>query len=154
MKRFIPLLFSSCVFVQAQAQLKAEEALQKVFTTLSLQSPEIDGDTLTLLQNGAWEALSYLESTGGSREDLQEAVPDYYRFFKEKATIKLINPKNTNEYGMEIEVAYRVNKAAEIELLKNGAVQQRWQILYLDQNYMALDMGALRVFFTHTPPQE
>ena len=33
-------------------------------------------------------------------------------------------------------------------------VKDRWQLLYLDENYLALKMDALRVFFAHTASQE
>jgi hypothetical protein len=137
------------------AQATAEEALQKVYTTLSLQTPQIHGDTATLLQRGAWEALSYLEpASAQSVDDLQEAVPDYYHFYSSEVRIKLINPENSNEYGMDIQISYRISADAKIQLLKDGRIQQQWQLLYLDANYMALEMGDLRVFFTHTPLQE
>ncbi len=153
-KLLIPgILFLFCFHASAQAS--AEEALQKVYTTLTLQTPQIHGDTAALLQRGAWEALSYMEpASAQSVDDLQEAVPDYYHFYPKSVRIKLINPKNSNEYGIDVEVNYRISKSAQIQLLKEGNIQQQWQLLYLDQNYMALEMGDIRVFFTHTPPQE
>lgn len=136
---------------------KQEEALTMVFTTLTLQKPAIIGKADSLIQLGAWEALSYLEEGENlTKNDLQEAVPDYYQFFKTNVLVKLINPKNTNEYGVEARPTYRITATGQIELLKPNVLKpvQTWQIIYLDLNYMALEMAGLRVFFTHTPPQE
>ncbi len=109
------------------------------------------------LTKGAWEALSYVEETDSIvMEDLSEAVPDYYRFKENDAIVKLINPSDYNVYGMEATIPYRVTSDGEIQLIntKNGTVRNNWKIIYLDANYLALDMGELRVFFTHTPVQE
>lgn len=128
-----------------------------VFTTLTLQKPAIAGNADSLIQLGAWEALSYLEEGESlTKDDLQEAVPDYYQFFKTNVLVKLINPKNTNEYGVEARPLYRLTASGQIELLKPNVLKpvQTWQIIYLDAHYMALEMGGLRVFFTHSPPQE
>lgn len=159
MKKYFAL--SICCFfaftgrAQAQEPTKTENALEKVFTTLMLEAPQIHGDTLSLLKRGAWEALAYIEpNLTNTINDLHQAVPDYYHFTKDTAIVKLINPKNTNEYSIEALVPYTVNQNAEIQLIKQGVPTQKWQILYLDNNYMALIMGTLRVFFTHTPLQE
>ncbi|HBF21201.1 MAG TPA: hypothetical protein DDW81_13955, partial [Cryomorphaceae bacterium] len=82
------------------------------------------------------------------------AVADYYNYQEDEVIIKLINPQDYNSYGMEVNVKYLLNKH-NIELLTaQGAVKDSWQLLYLDHNYLALDMGDIRVFFTHTPAQE
>ncbi len=151
----VVVLISLCH--QAGAQITAEEAIQKVFDILTLEEPQLQGDLQKNLTSGAWESLSYLNETNESYEpgDLQEAVPDYYHFMAEKVIIRLINQSNYNEYGMELEISYRLHKG-HIELLdgKTKALKDRWEIMYLDANYLALDMGDLRVFFTHTPNQE
>ncbi|MDZ7848190.1 MAG: hypothetical protein U5L96_16365 [Owenweeksia sp.] len=89
-------------------------------------------------------------------EDLREAVPDYYHFEEGLLTLKLINPENYNEYGATVQAPYRLVNEKRIVLLdpNTGEQKDKWDVIYLDANYLALDMGDLRVFFTHTTPQE
>lgn len=105
---------------------------------------------------GAWEALSYLEEKQVEfiEEDLLEAVPDYYNFSDSTVIIKLVNPNDYNDYGIQLELKYEVIGKELILYDKKEKEKDRWSILYLDKNYLALDMGQLRVFFTKTPPQE
>ena len=108
------------------------------------------------LQPGAWEALSYVEDKGGEfvEEDLLEAVPDYYNFSDSTVIIKLVNPNDYNDYGIQLNLKYKVLGNELVLYDKKGKEKDRWQFLYLDTNYLALDMGGLRVFFTKSPPQE
>ncbi len=108
------------------------------------------------LQPGAWEALSYVEDNGGEfvEEDLLEAVPDYYNFSDSTVIIKLVNPNDYNDYGIQLNLKYKVLGNELVLYDKKGKEKDRWQFLYLDTNYLALDMGGLRVFFTKSPPQE
>lgn len=142
--------------VSAQAQVTADEAIKKVYETLSLKQSNLSGDTLQLLKNGAWEALAYLNETDlDSANKVSEAVPDYYNFRESNAVIKLIDQKDINVYGMELEVAYTVKKGTlYIQKPKTGEVLDTWHIMFLDENYMCMDMGDVRVFFTHSRPQE
>jgi len=142
--------------IPAHAQISAEEAFKKVFDVLTEKEIKLEGDLLPKLTSRAWESLSYInEAESYQPEDLQEAVPDYYHFTKDKVIIRLINQGNYNEYGVELELAYRL-KEGYIEILdmKTGEMKDKWRLMYLDDNYMALDMGDLRVFFTHTANQE
>jgi hypothetical protein len=152
------LLPSIGLNAQSEEGLRRTDALKLVFNTLMLESPQINGSTDSLLQLGAWEALSYLENKdNATMDDLQEAVPDYYHFFESTVLIKLINPQNSNEYSMEVQVNYKSTSSThQINLYKSGSdtPSRTWQIIYLDTNYMALEMDGLRVFFTHAPPQE
>ena len=152
------LFLSSFTILQAQEEDAGEKALKQVLEILTLQEPQLpaEGEMTSLLQKGAWEALSYLNESEDdyTSEDLLEAVADYYNYQEDEVIIKLINPQDYNSYGMEVNVKYLLNKD-NIELLTaKGAVKDSWQLLYLDHNYLALDMGDIRVFFTHTPAQE
>lgn len=108
------------------------------------------------LKLGAWEALSYLEEKQGQfvEEDLLEAVPDYYNFSDSTVVIKLVNPNDYNDYGIQLELKYEIKGKELILFDKKGKEKDRWTFLYLDKNYLALDMGQLRVFFTKTQLQE
>lgn len=134
-----------------------DKVIREVYEVLAGRRDYSKEDLLKNLQRGAWEALSYVaESESITIEDLSEAVPDYYRFKEKEAIVKLINPSNYNEYGLEATIPYKVTAEGEIRLVdsKTGVVKEKWKIIYLDANYLALDMGELRVFFTHTPVQE
>lgn len=156
MKIFLILFILSGSLIRAQTT-EGEKALQKVLDVLTLSAPEISENPVEDIQKGAWEALSYMEELKDSTytaDDLLEAVPDYYHFEEKQVFIKLINPENYNEYGVEAKVPYLMNNE-NIELYNTkGEKKDSWKILYLDSYYLALDMGDVRVFFTHTPPQE
>lgn len=141
------------------AQPTAEEAIDQVFGILSgRDTASLPADARAALQKNAWEALAYLpiSPSGESRvEDLQEAVPDYYRFIGDQLLLKLIDPEDHNRYGSEFTVNYRLKKR-ELTLLdpRTGAQRDQWVVLYLDAEYLALEMGDLRLFFTRTAAQE
>lgn len=150
----------ACLFLpslSAQSE-EGEEALQQVLEILLGEDNYRYEELNEKLMNGAWEALAYLEEVENREfgtEHLQEAVPDYYHFRKDEVLVKLINPENHNEYGMELKMRYEVNDQAKIVLYNSDDIlKAEWRILYLDEFYMALDMGYLRIFFTHSPPQE
>ncbi len=147
--------FPVCSF--GQEATDPDKVIREVYEVLAGMRSFDTEDINKKLKKGAWEALSYVETSDSIvMEDLSEAVPDYYRFKEKEAIVKLINPSNYNEYGLEAVIPYKVNAGGEIQLLdsKTGVVKKNWKIIYLDSNYLALDMGELRVFFTHTPVQE
>ncbi|WP_421751961.1 hypothetical protein [Croceimicrobium sp.] len=155
----ILLFIALSISLQAQ-EMTGEQAISKVFKVLNgeeVKIPEV-GKREALLQSGAWEALAYLDvrlTFQASEEDLQEAVPDYYRFKAEDLIFKLINPEDHNQYGYVGKLKYRWEKDTLVVLSADGReVKDRWQLLYLDENYLALKMDALRVFFAHTVVQE
>jgi len=133
---------------------KALATVHKILTEPS--KPPLSKDLHTLLERGAWEALAYVgEDSDMSETDVQEAVPDYYRFKNGVLLLKLIDPENSQRYARKFEVPYRW-KRPDIHLLdtSSGTTRDRWEIRYLSSEYLALDMGELRIFFTHTAPQE
>jgi hypothetical protein len=146
--------------VKSKEPVSPKEAIQKVFNVLSKKEGFVPDSAalVTGLQNGAWEALAYLNAATKdslSKADLQEAVPDYYRFYSQELLLKLINQKDYNSFGQELKVPYRLI-GNEIILLnpQDGSIKDRWTILYLDSFYLALDYGDLRVFFVQTATQE
>lgn len=152
-------LFLSTLPIHLRAQpVSAEEAITKVFKVLSGEERAVPDAKQDLLQKGAWEALAYLDQNNSfelSEESLQEAVPDYYRFKEKEMLFRLINPKDHNQFGIEGSLNYKWEKDWLVLLdRKTGLERDRWRLLYLDDQYLALEMGELRVFFTHTPPLE
>lgn len=133
-----------------------EKAREEVYQVLIGQRSFNSEKALQHLKEDAWEALSYIEEeTATTANSLLEAVPDYYNFQEKKATVKLIDSK-TYEYGLEVTIPYQLTPEMTIQLVdqNTGVIKDEWQIIYVDQNYLALDMGDLRVFFVHTKVQE
>lgn len=134
---------------QQSARQKVAEALSGKSRSGRIKKDQLEAD--------AWEALSYLrEKDNLSPENLEEAVPDYYRFHKGMVELRLVDPKRSGEYQREIILQYELNNEGKITLrdTKTGRIIDNWRVLYLDDNYLALDMGDLRVFFNHTRVQQ
>ena len=142
--------------VVAQPTEEGQKVIQQVFDALSGKNAVVE-KMAENLQKEAWEALAYLEETDSlSVKNLREAVPDYYNFNEEELILKLIDPEDNNQYAVEIIATYRLTQDQHIELrdMSGEKLKDRWKIIYLDANYLALDMGDLRLFLTHTRPQE
>jgi hypothetical protein len=141
------------------SSLSADEAIAKVYAVLTGSEKSIPSDHQNiekLLSRAPWEALAYLPvGIEPDTNDLQQAVPDYYRFRDGTLLLRLIDPKNQNQFGMSTEVGYKL-KDQDIVIIdpSTGGEADRWQIIYLDKNYLALDMLEFRIFFTRTAPQE
>lgn len=140
---------------RAQNTDDPDKVLRQVYEFLTQEPQPIDS-AYSLIKLSAWEALAYLESGEDQQVgDLREAVPDYYNFKGNNLMIKLIDPE-TNEYGVELSTPFRIADNSRVLLIdgNTGSVRDEWRIIGLDRNYLALDMGELKVFFTHTPAQE
>lgn len=130
----------------------AAEVREQVLRALKGDRQPTERDS-TLLVSGAWEALAYLEDT--TSDQLYQAVPDYYNFRNGELILKLINPENRNEYGIEMKVPYGLaNNILSLYDSETLELRSQWKLLYLDTNYMAMAMNDIYVFFTHTPLQE
>lgn len=140
-----------------EQQISADEAIQKVYDILSGEEKGPVKKPSEAIMAGAWEALAYLNYTKDSlsKEDVQEAVPDYYRFREKFLILKLIDQQDYNHYGTELKVPYLVENNRVLVYDPQGkAVKDQWLIIYLDDSYLALEMGDLRLFFTRTQNQE
>lgn len=154
----ILIFFSAGMLMAQEKPPSPEEAIEKVFKVLSGQESAIDKEPAKRLRAAAWEALAYVPGKGLdtiTTFSLQQAVPDYYNFEEGELILKLIDPKDHNRYGQELRVPYGLS-APTINLYDNQGqtVKDKWEIIYLDEFYLALDMGDLRIFFTRTAAQE
>jgi hypothetical protein len=151
------LLFTSSFLNGQSSAVDSEKAIQKVFEVLSAKEKGSCGlNCDSLLNIGAWESLAYVDLNASfnlSIEDLKEAVPDYYQFKDGQLYFKLINPENHNDYGYMGQLNYTW-EAQSIKLIdpKSKSIKDKWEVLYLDSNYLALQMDDLRVFLTHVSP--
>lgn len=137
-------------YSQSETAIKAREHM---FSVLTIAEGVFIEDLKINIERSPWEALAYMEEGQMlSIDDLQEAVPDYYYFKNNLLQLKLIDPQNAGEFGTELSVAYDLGSGDVISLINPNSYQVKdsWKILYLDKNYLALDMGDVRVFFIHT----
>ena len=137
--------------------IAAEQGRKYMYEALTKDKPAYLENVKQNLERGPWEALAYLEKgSASSQEDLQEAVADYYHYSKGVLDVRLRNPGDFQSYNTKMELAYNVGNGYSIALRKPGSARAEltWQILYLDENYLALDMGDVRVFFIHTQKQD
>ncbi|WP_417600132.1 hypothetical protein [Owenweeksia hongkongensis] len=136
---------------QSDAATKAREHM---FRALTVADGIFIKDLETNISHFPWEALAYMEEGSMlSMDDLNEAVPDYYYFQDNNLLqLKLIDAKNPEGFGTDLTIPYRIDGGVTILLInpKANKVEDSWDILYLDKNYLALDMGDIRVFFIHT----
>lgn len=156
---FKSLIILSLISTVAFAQdTDGTKAIAKVFKVLSGAEKAIPLAKDSLLQAGAWEALAYLDVSRqlqSTPADLQEAVPDYYRFKNGGVLFRLIDQEDSNQYGYEGKLSYRwEGDYLVIHSISGLQEKDRWQLLYVDKQYLALRMGDLRVFFTHAKAQE
>lgn len=139
----------------SQEDQEVEEVQQQVYEFLT-QPPAIPDNASQLLVNAAWEALAYLDlSLDHTPADLQEAVPDYYNFQDSIVYIRLVDPANPGESEFRYQAIYTLADGL-ISLVKtqDAKAVSEWRIIAIDQHYLALDMGDVRVFFTHTSERE
>ena len=157
MKSFL-IVTLSFITISAQAQEDAaSKAREHMFKVLTAADGVFIEDVVENMERAPWEALAYMEEDKMlSAEDLQEAVPDYYRFKNNLLQLKLVDPKNLGSFGTQVTIPYKVDNDETILLLnpRNDEVKDSWDVLYLDKNYLALDMGDVRLFFIHTTIKE
>ncbi len=151
----IPMFFVLLVTQTITAQINpAQQALNQVTKVLSGTAYFDTTQIHTLLQAQPWEALAYVHK-GDSiiSENLEEAVPDYYHFSNDSILhIKLVDQSNAPNFQNTITVKYKLNAQLEIELIKPNLAAPKivWTIIYIDENYFALDFGDVRMFMNTT----
>ncbi|MBI1316952.1 hypothetical protein GC167_08870 [bacterium] len=136
-----------------------ENPVDRVYQMLIAPPYPIEGSVISLLENGPWEALAYLDpgripethATQGPPGDLlQEAVPDLYHFSGGMLRLEPFSGANSKGESRPIEVYYTlVERALVLASTPNGPERDRWTIHYLNAHYLVLDMGDLRLFLTH-----
>lgn len=144
-------LFVICLwsFWGAQAQHDPDSVIKIVWNALSAEETYIEESEESLLVDCDWEALSYWDTKSPKNmSNMFEAVGDVYRFNKDGSfLLRLIDPSNPKTFGLEVKGSY-VRKAEIISLTSEAGKLQHWQIVFLDQNYLILEIDGLRIFFT------
>lgn len=129
-----------------------DSVLQLVYKTLTL--PE--EPSLKILPNhleaADWEALAYLDIMGPYDESkMQEAVGDVYRFKEGRFAIKMVDQKDPSKFGLLVNGEYKIVKNTLILSKENSpSFSMEIGVIYLDENYLVIDIDSLRIFLTHT----
>jgi len=122
------------------------QPIDRVLKVLSSPATQLPKNAISILEGHSWEAIAYWDpGTEAIGENLFESVPDVYYF--NSGTFKIFlqtqggNPQRINGqytlFGSEIQIF----KKEEKEII------DRWHILYLSSEYLALDLGDMHVFF-------
>ena len=144
--QLVIFLFLSVSLSYGQSQ---DSAVYQLLEALTTEEVSVGTPTKDLLIGAEWEALAYWEL--GARKEisaLSEAVGDLYTFNDDMTfEMKLIDPKDPRKIGLHITGKYQIEKNMLIMTAKNGKTMKA-EIRLLDNNYMVLQMDALRLFFT------
>lgn len=147
------LCIVACFFMlgwQLSAQPTSEEPAKLVLELLAADSTQWPENAKALLSEQSWESLAYWDpGTPRKIEQLFEAVPDVYRFEQDAFRVRFFQAPKGREL---IQGKYRLEDETWIVFTdgSGGRELDRWKLLYLDRNYLAVDMDGLRVFFV--PP--
>lgn len=137
------LLLSNVVLAQSQQM----DSQQFVLNALLLENASINGDVHFLLMKKPWEAIAYIDSAAANSV-LKEAVPDEYTFDKDKLTIVLSSSQEGSSRN-EQDLNYCLESNSIVIYKDSKALNLVWQIIYLDSDYLVLDIDGLRLFLIH-----
>lgn len=129
-------------------ELEPNDVVKQVFNALTGEPTQLPPKTDALLIGPEWEALAYWDmSTPKQLESMQEAVGDVYQFQPKSFAIKLIDPNNPRAYLSTISGSYSRTKEALSLVSQKGNVLNM-SIIFIDENYLVLEIDGLRMFFT------
>jgi hypothetical protein len=123
-----------------------DQPIDKVLHVLSSPATPLPENAIAILESHSWEALAYWDpESEPDITNVYEAVPDVYRF--DNGTVKM-NLQSQGGQPRTINGLYSLF-GSEIQLYKKGGseIADRWKILYLSAEYLALDLGDIHVFF-------
>jgi len=141
-------------FLCASFWLMAQEveSQEQVLRLLKADQPQLPANPEALLCAGKWEALAYWSQEAAAGDTgLQEAVPDWYTFLTDDTfEIMLVDARNAGQVRQVISGHWWLAQGL-VRVVPLGAkeVKGSWQIWYLDEHYLVLEMEGLRVFFVH-----
>lgn len=151
-KQLYPLknfFLATCLlfFLSNHAQTQ-DSTLYIVFNALTATQTTIHGDVEKLLSKASWEALAYWETTSPKEVAyMQEAVADQYTFNAGNFNITLRDPNNASQYLKPILGSYTLNNNL-LQLQSDAGKTILMKLIYLDTNYLVLEIDDMRLFFT------
>jgi hypothetical protein len=143
----IGLLLSMSTLAQ---ELNPDSVVFKVLDALTAEPLALPNNLDELLIGPEWEALAYWEIGQPKQlEYLNEAVGDIYQFQPTSFVIKLIDPNNPRTYLQAITGQF-ARKERRIVLTSSSGKELNLDIIFIDKNYLVLEMDGLRLFFTQS----
>jgi hypothetical protein len=146
------LLANVCPLM-AQAE---NDPVALVVSLMSGKPVALPANARQVLEALPWEALAYADTAtlanvqGIEAERLQEAVPDVYQFSAGILSLTPYQQESSSNSSGPIEVYYRqIDRYIVLSASPNGEEIDRWSVHYLDENYLILDFGELRLFLSH-----
>ena len=134
--------------ISVAQSMHPDSVINTVFRALTSDQTNIPQDVNSFLIGPEWEALAYWEmNTEKKLENMFEAVGDIYQFQPTSFAIKLRNPQNPKEFMSAITGSYHIEKNLLILKSQSGNYMEM-AIIYLDKNYLVLELEAMRIFFT------
>lgn len=131
----------------AQA-LNPDSVVYQVFDALTAEPAPLPTNIDDLLIGPEWEALAYWEMGQPKQlEYLNEAVGDVYQFQPTSFVIKLVDPNNPRTYLKAVTGSLSRNER-NLTLLASNGNQLAITIIFIDSNYMVLELDGLRLFFS------
>lgn len=154
LKLIVVFMFAILGFsVQAQENGQDQDSVvYQVFHALTLEDFAVSEAGKNAFTETEWEALAYWDTESPKKiTEMMEAVGDVYRFYgNNRFEIQLRDPEDGRKFGAIVKGTYRWNGNYALELIPEGNQQTKitWNVVYLTEHYLVLDIEGLRVFFT------
>jgi hypothetical protein len=148
--KFAFVFLAGCISSPSLLRAQIEDPAQVVLDILSEAHSSDNPLEFDFLKGRSWEMLAYWNpESPATKDELFEAVPDVYRFENGKLKGRVLTDLNSDPIVIS---GHYSRSGNTLTLFKEsgGMAADKWVILYLDEKYLALDMGDLRVFLV--PP--
>lgn len=128
-----------------------DSIVQLVFNAITVEAPKVEKPAKELLVNHQWEALAYWDvKTDKKLDQMFEAVGDVYTFKPDNSfELNLIDPNDGAKFGLKIKGSYIINNNS-IELISSKNKKLIWTMVWLDKNYLILEIDGMRIFYTQS----
>lgn len=139
------LLFAPLANAQTE---HPDSVVQHVFRTITGLPQPLPSKTDSLLHDFEWEALAYWDTLHPKKlAYLEEAVGDVYQFTKTNFALKLVDPQQPRSYLQTITGTY-ARQGRKLQLLAQNGKALTLYIVFLDSNYLVLEVDGLCMFFS------
>lgn len=150
--RMKKLLLTGLLIVLSQSVFAQKDTVvAHVFKVLTTDNGDIKQPVLNHLSGIHWEALAYWDVNSPKELDqMFEAVGDIYYFEKDGTfLLQMIDPQKPTQFGLEISGTFTV-EGNRMRLTSKAGKIQEWHIIWLDNNYLILEIDGLRIFYSKT----
>jgi hypothetical protein len=131
-------------------QHNPDSVVFQVLDALTADPVPLPANIDDLLIGPEWEALAYWEIGQPKQlESLNEAVGDIYQFQPTSFVIKLVDPGNPRSYLQAITGKFKRTERRIVLTSANGK-ELVLDVMFVDGNYLVVEMDGLRLFFTQS----